>query len=302
MAPLKYEFSSTLNRGIPLFSNNDQFPSILAQMVVAVTYQVNLHCPECAHKIRKILVGVPEVHSVDVNFEKSEVKVVGTIDAKKIHDRIETLSKKKVETIKVEADFKETIIVEKIVKETKEPILRTTTVKVHMHCDQCEYDLRRKLLKHQGIYNVKTDMKSQSLTVDGTIEPDKLLAYIHKRVHKHAEIMSTKQAKKEAKPEEKSKKDKEEKKMTAKIEEKEEKKMTAKIEEKEENKEAAKIEEKEENKEAAKMQERPTKVIDIKDVKEVEEKLKESNTPYIIHYVYAPQWFSDENPTSCSIM
>lgn len=57
---------------------------------------------------------------MDVNFDKSEVRVIGSIDAKKIHQRIEKISKKKVETRKVELDFKDTIVVEKIVKEIKE--------------------------------------------------------------------------------------------------------------------------------------------------------------------------------------
>lgn len=60
------------------------------------------------------------VRAVDVNFEKSEVKVVGVIDSKKIHQRIERLSKRKVELLKVEANFKHTVVVEKVVKETKE--------------------------------------------------------------------------------------------------------------------------------------------------------------------------------------
>ena len=53
------------------------------------------------------------------DFAKSEVKVIGVIDSKKIHKKIEKLSKKKVELLKVEENFKETVIVEKVVKETK---------------------------------------------------------------------------------------------------------------------------------------------------------------------------------------
>jgi len=34
------------------------------------------------------------------------------------------------------------------------PIVRTITVKVHMHCDKCEADLKRRLIKHKG--NLKT--------------------------------------------------------------------------------------------------------------------------------------------------
>lgn len=57
---------------------------------------------------------------MDVNFAKSEVKVIGVIDSKKIHQRIEKISKRKVELLKVEANYKHTVVVEKVVKETKE--------------------------------------------------------------------------------------------------------------------------------------------------------------------------------------
>lgn len=30
------------------------------------------------------------------------------------------------------------------------PIIRTILVKVHMHCDKCEADLKRRLIKHRG--------------------------------------------------------------------------------------------------------------------------------------------------------
>ncbi|XP_057531511.1 heavy metal-associated isoprenylated plant protein 4 [Amaranthus tricolor] len=227
----------------------------------AAFYKVNLHCPECAEKIKRPLLKTQGVRAVDVNFEKSEVKVVGVIDSKKIHQRIERLSKRKVELLKVEANFKHTVVVEKVVKETKEPVVFNHTVKAHLHCDQCEADLRRKLLRHKGIYNVKSDMKAQTLAIEGTIEAEKLVKHIREKLHKHAEIVKGKEIKKE------------------------EKKI-------EETKTVTKVEE----------TKTATKVIGIEEVKEVQEKLKASNTPYIIHYVYAPQWFSDEDPNACSIM
>ncbi|KAL8142772.1 hypothetical protein V2J09_015804 [Rumex salicifolius] len=225
--------------------------------ITAATYKVNLHCPECAHRIKAPLLRISGVHKVDVNYDKSEVKVIGVIDAKKIHQRIEKIGKKKVEIIKVEADFKETIVVEKIVT------LHSTTIKVHLHCNECERLICNKLLRHKGIYNVKSDMKAQSLAIEGPIEAEKLVAFIKRKVHRHAEIVSTKQlVKKEA--------------------------ATAQVKGGEKKKEEAEI--------------KTTTTKKVIDVKEVEEKLKATNTPYIVHYVYAPQWFSDEDPNSCCVM
>lgn len=89
---------------------------------------------------------------------------------------------------------------------------------------------------------MKTDFKAQTVTVQGTIESEKLLSYFRTKVHKHAEIITSK-------PEVK----------------KEEKKETIEI-------------------------------------KSTEVKTKETVTPYFIHYVYAPQIFSDENPNACIVM
>nr|GEV74295.1 hypothetical protein [Tanacetum cinerariifolium] len=47
-------------------------------------------------------------------------------------------------------------------------------------------DLRAKLLKHKGIHNVKTNIKSQIVLIEGTIESEKIVTYMHKRAHKPA--------------------------------------------------------------------------------------------------------------------
>ncbi|XP_065859480.1 heavy metal-associated isoprenylated plant protein 4 isoform X2 [Euphorbia lathyris] len=168
--------------------------------VIIAVYKVNLHCQQCARDIKKPLLTMQGVHSVDADFEKAEIKVKGVIDVIKIHKKIEKMSKKKVELLSPLLKKEIVVTEKKVVKEIKQ--VSSTTVKVHMHCDKCENDLRTRLLKHKGIYSVKTDMKTQHLTVEGTIESEKLLAYIRKKVHKKAEILASKIHKKEEKKEE----------------------------------------------------------------------------------------------------
>ncbi|KAF4395298.1 hypothetical protein F8388_001685, partial [Cannabis sativa] len=69
------------------------------------------------------------------------------------------------------------------------PVLRTTLVKVHLHCHQCARDLEEKLIRRKGIHSVKADMKTQILVVDGSIEGEKLVSFLRRKVHKHAEII-----------------------------------------------------------------------------------------------------------------
>lgn len=125
-----------------------------------------------------------------------------------------------------------------------------------------------------GIFNVKTDAKAQTLTVQGTIEDSKLLSYIQSRVNKRAQIIPP------PKPPEKK----------VVVEEQKEKKVAV-----EEQKEKVKVETK------TKTPTTTTDIVEFKEEKKVEVKTKEGN-PYFIHYVYAPQLFSDENPNACSTM
>ncbi|CAK7349250.1 unnamed protein product [Dovyalis caffra] len=228
--------------------------------VITAVYKVNLHCPQCARDIKKPLLSTQGVHSVEADFEKSEIKVKGAIDVIKIHKRIEKLSKKKVELVSPLAKLKESVTEKKeVVKAEAKPApkLSTHSLKVHLHCDKCEKDLRNKLLKHKAIYSVKSDMKAQTITVEGTMEGDKLVAYMRKNLHKNAEI------------------------------------IPSKLEKKEEKKEKPKVEDK---------STKATEIVEFKVEKKVEVKTKEVDGPYFIHYVYAPQLFSDENPNACFIM
>lgn len=141
------------------------------------------------------------------------------------------------------------------------------------------------LFCYVAIHIVKTDTKAQTLTVQGTIDSAKLLTYIKKKVHKHAEIISSKTEEEKKKEEEEKKKKEEEKK---KKEDEEKKKKEG-----EKKKEEVKVE----------VTKTITQVIELKETVKVEgQKDKDGNIPYFVHYVYAPQLFSDENPNACCIV
>lgn len=138
-----------------------------------------------------------------------------------------------------------------------------------------------------AIHIVKTDTKAQTLTVQGTIESAKLLTYIRKKVHKHAEILSTKTEEEKKKEEEEKKKEEEEKKKKKEDGEKKKK------EEEEKTKGEVKVE----------VTKTTTQIVEFKEKVKVEgHKDKDGNIPYFVHYVYAPQLFSDENPNACCIV
>ncbi|XP_027337016.1 heavy metal-associated isoprenylated plant protein 4 [Abrus precatorius] len=318
--------------------------------VINAVYRVNLHCMECGNKIKKHLLITPGVQSVDIDIEKDEIKAKGKIDPLKILKLIEKKSKKKVELISPKVKPKETPTVDIKPKEIKDPIIRTISVKVHMHCDKCEADLKSILIKHKGIFNVKTDQKAQTVTVEGTIEVDKLISFLRKRVHKNAEIISIKEEKKgkeEGKSSENTK-DKDQGKSSESTKEKNDDKKSGESTKKKDDdiksgestkkkdddiKSGESTKKKDDSKSGESTKEKDlvksgesakekdlgksgesakgkaegklgetSKIIEIHQGYTKEEIKIKDNVPYIIHYVYAPQLFSDENPNSCSIL
>ncbi|MCL7029164.1 hypothetical protein MKW94_009911 [Papaver nudicaule] len=208
--------------------------------VVTVVYKVHLHCVQCAREIQKRL--------------QRTQGVKGRVNPTLIHEEVIRISKKKVEMV----------VLQPKVAEEKKKDPTTTTLKVHLHCSKCENDLKSRLLNLKDVYAVRSDLQAQTLTVEGTIESHKLVEYIHKKVRKHAEIVTP--LHEEIKVEEK--KAKEVKKIT----------------------EAKKISE-----------EAEAKKIEVKVNKQM---TNTSHVPQIVYYHvnYAPQWFSDENPNACHVM
>ena len=110
-------------------------------------------------------------------------------------------------------------------------------------------------------------MKAQTLTMEGTIEPEKFKSYLKKKLQKHADITTAVDS---SKPPEKKKES---------------------SEQKEKPKEKSSLE--------------TTTTTTTKIVAEIQTKDNDNNknnAPYFIHYVYAPQLFSDENPNACQVM
>lgn len=148
-------------------------------------------------------------------------------------------------------------------------------------------------------------MKSQILTVDGTIEPEKLVSFLQRKVNKHAEIITPKKEEKKEQIIKEEKKDqiiKGEKKEQINKEEK--KGQIIKEEKKGQiNKEEKKVEKGQLVVSGELGKSSDLNIIEVKEEKRIVEAAttKEGNAPYFIHYVYAPQLFSDENPNACTI-
>ncbi|XP_042455205.1 heavy metal-associated isoprenylated plant protein 4-like [Zingiber officinale] len=167
--------------------------------LIVAEYKLHIHCKECASAVHKHIVQNSGVEKVDINVESGKVIVKGYFDVKKVQERIEKKTKKKVELISSKFLPKE---------EKKEEEIKIIVIKVHLHCENCEQDLKILLLKHKEIHKVETNLGDNSCKIIGVIKEKELVEYIQKKTNKIAKILKV-EAKIEIKKAEEKKDEKE---------------------------------------------------------------------------------------------
>ncbi|PSR96783.1 Heavy metal-associated isoprenylated plant protein, partial [Actinidia chinensis var. chinensis] len=256
-----------------------------------IVLRVYMHCEGCAKKVRKCLKGFEGVEDVLTDCKSHKVVVKGEkADPLKVLERVQKKSHGQVELLSPipkppppEAEKKEEKEIAKPEEKKEEPPVITVILKIHMHCEACAQEIRKRILKMKGVENTEADLKSSQVTVKGIFDPQTLVDYVRKRTGKQAVIVKQEPEKKE---EEKGK------------------------EEKKGGDEAAKEKKLGEGEAAAAAVEG-----EGEDGKVVEMKKNEFyyNYPpnsqiypyppsFEVQSYYAPQIFSDENPNACSVM
>ncbi|KAI3961027.1 hypothetical protein MKX01_014359 [Papaver californicum] len=267
-----------------------------------------MHCEGCAKKVRKCLRGFEGVEDVKTDCKTHIVTVKGKKAAEnplKVLERVQRKSHRKVELLspipkppseddkKIEEKKEEP----KPVEEKKEEVVIIVVIKVHMHCEACAQEIRKRILRMKGVKEAVPDLKSSQVTVKGVFDPPKLIEYIYKRTGKHAVIVKTEPEKKEEEKKEGEKKEGEG----------EEKKKEGEGGEKKEGGEGEKKEggegeeKKKEGGEEAKPAEGEEKTEKV-EIQLMKNEFYYYPPKYNMEYVYPPQIFSDENPNACSVM
>lgn len=264
--------------------------------LLTVVLKVDMHCEGCARKVKKCAKDMPGVEEVKADVAGNKLTVIGKVDPKAVVERVQKKSHKKVELIsplpkkdegekkKPEEKEKEKENKPEEKKKDKEPAVITTVLRVHLHCDGCAQSVKKTILKMKGVQSVEPDLKNHTVTVKGTVDPNKLVEYLHRKTRKHVEIVPPKKDgdKKEGDKKEGGKKEGGEKKEGGGGDKKDggENKKGGDSEKKGGDESKGEGEEKKE-----------------------ESKKNEAPIPrYVIEHVHPPQLFSDENPNACSIM
>ncbi|KAG6655302.1 heavy metal-associated isoprenylated plant protein 9-like [Carya illinoinensis] len=257
---------------------------------------VDLHCVGCAKKIEKTIMRIRGVEGVVVDTAKNEVTIKGIVEPQAVCMKIMKKTKRRAKVLSPLPGSESEPIPEVVTSQVTG--LVTVELKVNMHCEACAEQLKRKILKMRGVQTVATELSSEKVMVTGTMDADKLVAYVYRRTKKQARLVPQPEAEPEKKEENKeAEKPAEEAKPVEKKEDNGEKKEEEKPPEeakKEDNKGGEEIKELEAIKEGG----GEGGNID----EEVMKRMMYYYQPlYVIERIPPPQLFSDENPNACCI-
>ncbi|XP_006347616.1 neurofilament medium polypeptide [Solanum tuberosum] len=279
-----------------------------------IVLRVYMHCEGCARKVRKSLKGFQGVEDVLTDCKSHKVVVKGEkADPLKVLERVQKKSHRKVELLspipKPPAEEakkpEEKEVVKPEEKKEEPPQVITVVLKVHMHCEACSQEIKRRIQKMKGVENAEPDLKNSQVSVKGIFEATQLVDYVSRRTGKRAVIVKVEPEKKgEEKPKEEKKTEEGEK--DAKKAEEEEKKANGGDSASAVT--AAAPSEGAANKEVGVQEEDPK--LEMKKNEFYYYYPQQPNyhlypQTYASHEMYnpyPPQMFSDENPNACSVM
>ncbi|KAH7867182.1 hypothetical protein Vadar_030108 [Vaccinium darrowii] len=254
-----------------------------------IVLRVFMHCEGCAKKVRRCLKGFQGVEDVQTDCKTHKVVVKGkNADPVKVLERIQRKSHRQVELLSpipppeaAGAEDPKKIEEKEVAKaeeKKEEAQVITVVIQVHMHCEACAQEIKRRILKMDGVENAEPDLKSSQVTVKGVFDPKKLVEYMYKRTGKHVLIVKQEPEKKE---EEKGKEEK-----------------------KEEEKDTKKGEAAAADGAVAAVEGGEGSAMDLKRSEFFPNYTQNYQIdPYLSRFeLNAPQMFSDENPNACSVM
>ncbi|XP_074588429.1 heavy metal-associated isoprenylated plant protein 3-like [Curcuma longa] len=276
-----------------------------------VEVKLDLHCEGCAHKVKKLVRGLPGVESVNADLATNRLKVTGKVDPWQLKELLEAKTKKKVEFISPkdppkkskDEDNKKNKAEDGKDKEPKKedakpkpPEVTTVVLKIRLHCDGCIQRIKRRISKIKGVEEVTVDAANDLVTVKGTMDVKTLPDVLKEKIKRSVEIVPSK------KEEGGGEKKEEEKKSGPKDKAKKEEEKGGDKKEKDEGKKQEAMAAPPPAAQAAAAATMTTAVAEANRMDYYPPSYPYAGYGYRIEMVHAPQMFSDENPNACSIM
>ncbi|XP_031744129.1 heavy metal-associated isoprenylated plant protein 8 [Cucumis sativus] len=161
--------------------------------ITEVVVKVYMHCEGCKHKLSKCLKASRHgVEEVAADMENKKVVIKGNdLNPERIMEEIKKKYSKNVELISPK-ELPDTSKQNKPEPKKEEVQMKTVELKMNMHCEGCENDIKQTIGKMEGVMRVETDRESSKVIVKGMIDPPKLMECIKKRMGKKVEIFNKK--------------------------------------------------------------------------------------------------------------
>ncbi|KAI3517781.1 hypothetical protein L1887_17000 [Cichorium endivia] len=148
---------------------------------------IDLHCVGCAKKIEKSLLRIPGVVGLDIDMVKNQVTIKGVVEPQAVCDKITKKTKRTAKVLSPLPAAEGEPIPQVVTSEV--PGLITVELNVNMHCEACALQLKRKILRMQGVRTVETEVSASKVLVTGSMDGEKLVEYVYRRTKKQAKIV-----------------------------------------------------------------------------------------------------------------
>ncbi|CAH8354935.1 unnamed protein product [Eruca vesicaria subsp. sativa] len=243
---------------------------------------VDLHCVGCAKKIERSILRIRGVEEVVMDMNENQVTIKGVLDPQAVCNKIKKKTKRMAKVLSPLPAAEGEPLPPTINSQVSG--LTTVELNVNMHCQACADQLKKKILKMRGVQTTVTEYTTGKVIVTGTMDEEKLVAYVYRHTKKQARIVPQPDPEPDEKP-------------------------AAEEDKKEESgegleKPAETGEEKEEEEEEEDGGGEETEVTEEMAMTEDEgmKRMMYYYQPlYVIERVPPPQLFSDENPNACCI-
>ncbi|KAH7844165.1 hypothetical protein Vadar_025050 [Vaccinium darrowii] len=176
---------------------------------VTVVMKVDMHCEKCAKKIKGTVRSFSGVEDMKADVENGKLTVTGKMDPKKLVQRIEDKTHKKVEILspqpkkdaaaagggdKKAEDNKKSGEPKADDKKPKEPAVSTVVLKfpAACMCDGCKNKIKRAVSKIKGVDSVTVNGEGKLATVKGTMDVKEITPYLKAKLKQDVEIVPPK--------------------------------------------------------------------------------------------------------------
>ncbi|CAH9094547.1 unnamed protein product [Cuscuta europaea] len=190
---------------------------------ISVILKADLHCEGCASKLVKIIRAYDGVEDVKVDSATSKVTVTGKVDPTALREKVEAKTHKPVVLVSPQPPSKggdkvkdggdggekakkkdnnkdgdskenkgEDDNKKAKEKEKAAPVVKTTVLKINLHCEGCIQKIQKIVNKTKGCHEMKLDKQKELVTVTGSMDVKALCENLKKHLKREVEIVPPK--------------------------------------------------------------------------------------------------------------